>query len=446
VFQRILVANRGEIALRVLRAAREMDIDTVAVYSEADRDAAYLDLANEKICIGPAPSAQSYLSIPRIIAAAEVTDVDAIHPGYGFLSENAEFADTCRDHGIEFIGPDGETIRQLGDKATARAVTVAAKVPVVAGSPGLVENEEHAVKVAADIGYPVLIKATAGGGGRGMRVASNKISLRSAFHQASAEAQQAFGEGGVYIEKYLDRPRHVEIQILADSHGSVVHLGDRECSVQRRHQKLLEEAPSSALSDAMRRNMGRSAVRLAKAVGYKGAGTVEFLVCGKEFFFIEVNCRVQVEHPVSEQISSIDIVKEQIRVAAGDKLSFEQKHIKFAGHAIELRINAEDPAKGFRPCPGLITEWRAPGGPGIRLDTHAYAGYRVPPTYDSLIAKLIVFAKDRASCIDRVERALAEFHIGGIKTTIPLHQEIVKNAFFRKGDYDTGFVEEFFSV
>jgi len=446
VFQRILVANRGEIALRVLRAAREMDIDTVAVYSQVDKDAAYLDLADEKICIGPGPSAQSYLSIPRIIAAAEVTDVDAIHPGYGFLSENAEFADTCRDHGIEFIGPDGDTIRQLGDKATARSVTMAAKVPVVPGSDGLIENEDHAVEVAGEIGYPVLIKATAGGGGRGMRVASNKISLRSAYHQASSEAQQAFGEGGVYIERYLERPRHIEFQIMADSHGNVVHLGDRECSVQRRHQKLLEEAPSSALSDAMRRNMGRAAVRLAKSVGYKGAGTVEFLICGKDFFFIEVNCRVQVEHPVTEQVSGVDIVQEQIRVAAGAKLSVEQKHIKFSGHSIELRINAEDPAKGFRPCPGLITEWRAPGGPGVRLDTHVYAGYRVPPTYDSLIAKLIVSAEDRASCIDRVERALAEFHVAGIKTTIPIHQEIVKNAFFRKGDYDTGFVEEFFSV
>jgi acetyl-CoA carboxylase biotin carboxylase subunit len=446
VFQRILVANRGEIALRVLRAAREMDIDTVAVYSEADRGAAYLELADEKICIGPGPSAQSYLSIPRIIAAAEVTDVDAIHPGYGFLSENAEFADTCRDHGIEFIGPDADTMRKLGDKATAREVATAAKVPVVPGSDGLIEGEETALKVAGQIGYPVLIKATAGGGGRGMRVASNKISLRSAYHQAGAEAQQAFGEGGLYIEKYLERPRHVEIQIMADSHGNVVHLGDRECSVQRRHQKLLEEAPSVALTDSMRRNMGRSAIRLAKSVGYKGAGTVEFLVCGKEFFFIEVNCRVQVEHPVSEQISSVDIVKEQIRVAAGDKLSIEQKQIRFYGHAIELRINAEDPAKGFRPSPGLITEWRAPGGPGVRIDSHVYAGYRVPPTYDSLIAKLIVTAKDRASCIDRVERALAEFHVAGIKTTIPIHQEIVKNAFFRKGDYDTGFVEEFFAV
>jgi len=446
VFQRILVANRGEIALRVLRAAREMDIDTVAVYSEADKGASYLDLANEKICIGPAPSAQSYLSIPRIIAAAEVTDVDAIHPGYGFLSENGEFADTCRDHGIEFIGPEGDTIRQLGDKATAREVATNAKVPVVPGSDGLIEDEDKAVEVADEIGYPVLIKATAGGGGRGMRVASNKISLRSAFHQASAEAETAFGEGGVYLEKYLERPRHVEIQILGDKHGNVVHLHDRECSVQRRHQKLLEEAPSSALTDSMRRNMGRAAIRLAKAVGYKGAGTVEFLVAGKEFFFIEVNCRVQVEHPVTEMITGVDIVKEQIRVAAGEKLSVEQKHIRVNGHAIELRINAEDPAKNFMPSPGLITGYRAPGGPGVRLDSHAHAGYRVPPTYDSLVAKLVVHAEDRAACIGRVERALAEYKIEGIKTTIPLHEEIMRNSFFRKGEYDTGFLEEFFSL
>ncbi|MHC4407596.1 MAG: acetyl-CoA carboxylase biotin carboxylase subunit [Planctomycetota bacterium] len=446
MFQRILVANRGEIALRVLRAAREMDIDTVAVYSEADKDASYLELADEKICIGPGPSAQSYLSIPRIIAAAEVTDVDAIHPGYGFLSENGDFADTCRDHGIEFIGPEGETIRQLGDKATAREKAMNAKVPVVPGSPGIIEDEDAAVKAADEIGYPVLIKATAGGGGRGMRVASNKISLRSAFHQASAEAQQAFGEGGVYIEKYLDRPRHVEFQILGDKHGSVVHLHDRECSVQRRHQKLLEEAPCSGLSESMRRNMGRAAIRLGKAVGYKGAGTVEFLVVGKEFYFIEVNCRVQVEHPVTEAITGVDIVKEQIRVAAGEKLSLEQKHVRVNGHAIELRINAEDPAKNFMPSPGLITGYRAPGGPGIRLDTHVHAGYRVPPTYDSLVAKLIVHAEDRAACIERVERALLEYKIEGIKTTIPIHQEIMRNSFFRKGEYDTGFLEEFFSL
>ncbi|MEM8885066.1 MAG: acetyl-CoA carboxylase biotin carboxylase subunit [Planctomycetota bacterium] len=446
MFQRILVANRGEIALRVLRAAREMDIDTVAVYSEADRDASYLELADEKICIGPGPSAQSYLSIPRIIAAAEVTDVDAIHPGYGFLSENADFADTCRDHGIEFIGPEGDTIRQLGDKATAREVAMGAKVPCVPGSDGLLADEEEAVKVADGIGYPVLIKATAGGGGRGMRVANNKMSLRTAYHQASSEALQAFGEGGVYAEKYVERPRHVEIQILADKHGNVVHLHERECSVQRRHQKLVEEAPSPALNDSMRRAMGKAAQRLAKAVGYKGAGTVEFIVSGKDFYFIEVNCRVQVEHPVTEMITGVDIVKEQIRVAAGEKLSVEQKHIRIDGHAIELRVNAEDPSKNFMPSPGLITGYRAPGGPGIRLDTHAHAGYRVPPTYDSLVGKLIVHGEDRQSCIDRVERALAEFHIDGIKTTLPLHAEIMRNSFFRKGEYDTGFLAEFFSL
>jgi len=446
VFQRILIANRGEIALRVLRAAREMDIDTVAVYSEADRGASYLDLADEKICIGPGPSAESYLSIPRIIAAAEVTDVDAIHPGYGFLSENAEFADTCQEHGIEFIGPTADTIRKLGDKVTARGVAVAAKVPVVPGSEGLVESDDEAVEIAEKIGYPVLIKATAGGGGRGMRIANNALSCRAGFHQAGSEALQAFGEGAVYIEKYLERPRHVEVQIVADKFGNVVHLHDRECSVQRRHQKLLEEAPSLALSDSMRRNMGRAAIRLTKSVGYRGAGTVEFLVAGKEFYFIEVNCRIQVEHPVSEMISGVDIVKEQIRVAAGEKLSVEQKHIRIHGHAIELRINAEDPAKNFMPSPGLISGYRTPGGPGIRIDSHVHAGYRVPSTYDSLIAKLIVHADDRDSCIRRVERALAEFKIEGIKTTIPLHQEIIRNSFFRKGEYDTGFLSEFFDL
>ncbi|MHC4959863.1 MAG: acetyl-CoA carboxylase biotin carboxylase subunit [Planctomycetota bacterium] len=446
MFQRILVANRGEIALRVLRAAYEMDIDTVAVYSEADRDAAYLDLADEKICIGPAASGASYLSIPGIIAAAEVTDVDAIHPGYGFLSENAEFAQTCAEHGIHFIGPSPETIAKLGDKATAREMAVSAKVPVVPGSDGLVEDEKSAVEIAGKIGYPVLIKATAGGGGRGMRIANNNMSLVNAFHQASAEAQQAFGEGGVYIEKYLEGPRHVEFQIMADSHGNVVHLLDRECSVQRRHQKLIEEAPSPALDSGMRRRMGVAAIRLAKAVGYSGAGTVEFLVCGKEFYFIEVNCRIQVEHPITEQITGVDLVKEQIRVAAGEKLSIEQRDIKPLGHAIEVRINAEDPSKGFRPSPGLITGYILPGGPGVRVDSHVHAGYRVPSTYDSLIAKLIVSAPTRAGAIGRLARALDEYRIEGIKTTIPLHAEIIRNAFFKRGDYDTGFLEEFFTV
>jgi len=445
VFQRILVANRGEIALRVLRAARELGIDTVAVYSKADEGASYLDLADEKICIGPGPSAQSYLSIPSIISAAEVADVDAIHPGYGFLAENAQFAQTCRDHSIEFIGPEAETMRQLGDKSTARELASAAKVPVVPGSDGLIENEDHALKVANEIGYPVLIKATAGGGGRGMRVASNSISLVNAFHQAGAEAQQAFGEAGVYIEKYLERPRHIEFQILGDAHGNVLHLGERDCSVQRRHQKLVEESPSPALGESMRRAMGRAAVRLARSVDYRGAGTVEFLVAGKEFYFIEVNCRIQVEHPVTEMTTGIDLVKQQIRIAAGEKIDFDQRSVRPRGHAIEARINAEDPARGFRPSPGLITGYIAPGGPGIRLDTHAHAGYRVPPTYDSLVAKLIVHARDRESALDRLERALEEYRIEGIRTTIPLHREIVRNAFFRKGEYDTGFLPEFFA-
>jgi acetyl-CoA carboxylase biotin carboxylase subunit len=440
MFQRILVANRGEIALRVLRAAYEMDIDTVAVYSEADRDASYLDLAD------PAASGMSYLSIPGIIAAAEVTDVDAIHPGYGFLSENAEFAQTCQDHGIHFIGPTPETIAKLGDKATAREIATSAKVPVVPGSDGLVTDENAAVEIANKIGYPVLIKATAGGGGRGMRIANNNMSLMNAFHQARAEAQQAFGEGGVYIEKLLESTRHVEFQIMADNHGNVVHLYDRECSVQRRHQKLIEEAPSPALDTGMRRKMGSSAVKLAKAVGYSGAGTVEFLVCGKEFYFIEVNCRIQVEHPITEQITGVDLVKEQIRVAAGEKLSIEQRDIKPQGHAIEVRINAEDPAKGFRPSPGLISGYILPGGPGIRVDSHVHAGYKVPPTYDSLIAKLIVTAPTRAAAIGRLARALDEYRIEGIKTTIPLHAEVIRNAFFKKGDYDTGLLEEFFTV
>ena len=445
MFHRILVANRGEIALRVIRAAREMDIDTVAIYSEADADAAYLDLADEKICIGPAASSLSYLSMPSIIAAAEVADVDAIHPGYGFLSENAEFAQTCRDHGIEFIGPDADTIRALGDKATARELAMKSKVPVVPGSVGLIADEKDAVVTADKIGYPVLVKATAGGGGKGMRVANNKMSLVNAYHQATGEAEKAFGEGGVYLEKYLENPRHVEIQILADSGGRIVHLGERECSVQRRHQKLVEEAPSPALSESMRKAMGRAAIRMAKASNYKGAGTVEFLLAGKEFFFIEVNCRVQVEHPVSELISGVDIVQEQIRIAAGEKLSFDQRAVLLRGHAIEVRINAEDPSRDFRPSPGVIERYIAPGGPGVRLDTHVYAGYRVPSHYDSMLGKLIVHAPTRELAIERLARALDEFVIEGVKTTIPVHREIVRNAFFKRGDYDTGFLNDFFT-
>jgi len=446
MFHRILVANRGEIALRVIRACSEMGIDTVAVYSKADENASYLNLASETICIGPAPSASSYLSIASIIAAAEVTDADAIHPGYGFLSENDDFAQTCREHGIEFIGPPVEAMRALGDKSTARKIAQEAKVPVVPGSEGLLADDQSALRMAQKIGFPVLIKATAGGGGRGMRVAHNDLNLVHAFHQARSEAEKAFGEGGVYLEKYLERPRHVEIQIVADAHGNVVHLGERECSVQRRHQKLLEESPSPALSDSMRKAMGRAAVKLAKSVGYRGAGTVEFLVKGKEFYFIEVNCRIQVEHPVTETVTGIDLIREQIRVAAGEKLSFDQGDVRWTGHAIEVRINAEDPARGFAPSPGRITDWRAPGGPGIRLDSHVHAGYLVPPHYDSMIAKLIARGADRAAAIACLSRALDEFTVEGIKTTIPIHREIVRNSFFRKGEYDTGFLDEFFAT
>jgi len=445
VFQRILVANRGEIALRVLRACRELGIDTVAVYSRADSEAPYLALASERICIGPAPSGASYLSVPSIISAAEVTDADAIHPGYGFLSENADFAQTCRDHGIEFIGPPASAMRLVGDKASARKLATESRVPIVPGSDGLLGSDKEALEVAQRIGYPVLVKASAGGGGRGMRAAHNQMSLVNAFHQARAEAEKAFGEPGVYLEKYLERPRHVEIQILADGHGGIVHLGERECSVQRRHQKLLEESPSPALNDSLRKAMGRAAVKLAKAAGYQGAGTVEFLVAGRQFYFIEVNARIQVEHPVTELVTGLDLVKEQIRVAAGEKLPLGQGDVEWTGHAIEARINAEDPARGFAPSPGRVTRLILPGGPGVRVDSHICAGYTVPPTYDSLVAKLIVHGKDRAAALNTMRRALDEFVIEGIKTTIPIHQEIVRNSFFQKGEYDTGFVEEFLS-
>ena len=446
MFQRILVANRGEIALRILRAATELGVETVAVYSVGDEGAPYLELADETICIGPAASGASYLSIPSIISAAEVADVDAIHPGYGFLSENAAFAETCRESNIEFIGPSHETMRLLGDKANARKLAQGHKVPIVPGSDGLLEDEKEAVKIAEEFGYPVLIKATAGGGGRGMRVAHNDMSLVNAYHQARAEAQSAVGDAGVYVEKYLENPRHVEIQIMGDSHGSVIHLGERECSVQRRHQKLLEETPSPALTRDLRKKMGQAAVRLARAAKYVGAGTVEFLVKEKNFYFIEVNARIQVEHPITEMVTSIDLLKEQIRVASGEKLSIEQSRVRWHGHSIEVRINAEDPNKDFAPSPGTISRYIAPGGPGIRIDTHIFGGYRVPPHYDSLIAKLIVHGPDRQAAIRTLERALDEYVIEGIKTTIPLLREIVRNSYFVKGDYDTGFIDEFFQL
>jgi acetyl-CoA carboxylase biotin carboxylase subunit len=442
MFQRILVANRGEIALRVIRACRDLGVEVVAVFSEADRDAPYLSLADEAICIGPAPAADSYLNIPRIISAAEISDVQAIHPGYGFLSENPHFAEVCRSCNIEFIGPPHEAMRRLGNKNEARKLAQEAGVPVVPGSDGLIDTDAEALRLAHAMGFPVLIKAAAGGGGRGMRVARNDISLQSGIKSARLEAAKAFKDGSVYLEKYIEQPRHVEVQILADRHGNIVHLGERDCSLQRRHQKLVEESPAPNLPTAVREDMCAAAVRLAKAAGYQNAGTCEFLVDKQDrYYFIEVNARIQVEHPVTELVTGIDLVREQIRVAAGERLPFKQKEIVHRGSAIECRINAEDPAAGFRPSPGLITRWQAPGGPGVRLDTHAVAGYRVPPNYDSLVAKLLVHQATRAEAIACMRRALAEFVVEGIHTTIPLHREIFSHSAFMEGQVDTTFIE-----
>jgi acetyl-CoA carboxylase biotin carboxylase subunit len=445
MFKRILIANRGEIALRVLRACRELEIETVVVYSKADAGARYLELADEAICIGPGPSAQSYLSIPSIISAAEIANVDAVHPGYGFLSENAHFAEVCRANNIEFIGPSVEAIQRMGDKAQAKAAAVKAGIPVVDGSDGPVADDDAALAVAKRIGYPVLIKAVSGGGGRGMRVANNDMSLVNSLANARSEADVAFGDPSVYIERYLPSPRHVEIQILGDKDGDVIHLGERECSVQRRHQKVIEESPSPGITPDLRKRMGRAAVRLARETGYHGAGTVEFLVQGKEFFFIETNARVQVEHPVTEMVTGLDVVKEQIRMAAGEPLRRKQDDVEFRGHAIECRLNAEDPDRGFAPCPGTITTWIPPGGPGIRLDSHAHAGYRIPPTYDSMIGKLLAHADTREQAIRRMRRALDEFHVAGVATTIPLHRRILRNSHFIRGDYSTRFLDEMLS-
>ncbi len=442
MFSKILIANRGEIALRIIRACREMGIQTVVVYSTADKDAAYLKLADQAICIGEAPPADSYLNIPRIISAAEISDVEAIHPGYGFLSEKHHFAEICRSCKIEFIGPPVEAMLALGDKVECKRIAKKAKVPTVPGSEGAVEDEKTALKIAADIGYPVIIKAAAGGGGRGMRVAHNEVSLRAGFKQAQAEAENAFKDSTVYIEKYVEFGRHVEVQTIGDQHGNAVHLWERDCSMQRRHQKLVEESPSPLLKQSVREELCASAVRLIKAAGYYNAGTVEFLVDKQQnYFLLEVNARIQVEHPVTELVTGIDLIKEQIRVAAGEKLSITQKDVKQNGHAIECRINAEDPARNFAPFPGVIEEYRAPGGPAVRLDSHAYAGYRIPSNYDSMIGKLLVHRATRTEAIASMKRALSEFHIHPIKTTIPLHLQIMDNENFRKGDVDTGFVE-----
>ncbi|MEO6434292.1 MAG: acetyl-CoA carboxylase biotin carboxylase subunit [Tepidisphaeraceae bacterium] len=442
MFSKILIANRGEIALRIIRACREMGVQTAVVYSTADKDAAYLKLADQAICIGDASPAESYLNIPRIISAAEIADVQAIHPGYGFLAENDHFAEICRSCRIEFIGPPVKAMALLGDKVQCKKLAKKSKVPTVPGSDGAVDDEKIALRIAQEIGYPVIIKAAAGGGGRGMRVAHNDVSLRAGFKQAQAEAENAFKDSTVYIEKYVEFGRHVEVQILADHHGNAMHLWERDCSMQRRHQKLVEESPSPVLRQDVREKLCEAAVRLIKAAGYTNAGTVEFLVDKKQnFYILEVNARIQVEHPVTEQVTGIDLIKEQIRIASGEPLGLRQKDIPQIGHAIECRINAEDPARNFAPSPGTIIEWRAPGGPGVRLDSHAYAGYRIPPNYDSMIGKLIVHRPTRAQAIATMKRALSEFHIAPIKTTIPLHLQIMDNHDFQSGDVDTGFVE-----
>ncbi|MEQ8853565.1 acetyl-CoA carboxylase biotin carboxylase subunit [Gimesia sp.] len=442
MFQRILVANRGEIALRVIRACREMGIETVAVFSEADRGAHYLSLADEAYCIGPAAATDSYLMINRIISAAEIGNVQAIHPGYGFLAENAHFAEVCRSCNIEFIGPPHEAMAQLGDKVSAREIAKNANVPVSPGTEGLVTDEAEALRVAQEIGYPVLIKATAGGGGKGMRVARNDISLKAGLKAAAAEAEAAFKNSGVYIEKYIENPRHVEVQILADNHGTVLHLWERDCSLQRRHQKLVEESPAPNLPQSVREDICKAACRLIEEAGYTNAGTVEFLVGpDNQFYFIEVNARIQVEHPVSEEVTGLDLIKQQIRVAAGEKLELKQKNVPCNGSAIELRINAEDPDNDFRGSPGKITKLRVPSGPGVRFDSHIYEGYTVGPYYDSLIGKLIVHRPTREESLACMRRCLDEFVIEGIKTTIPLAKKIFNHSAFIEGKVDTTFIE-----
>ena len=446
MFRRVLIANRGEIALRILRACRELGVEVVMVYSEADADALYLQQADETICIGPAPASKSYLNIPAIISAAEIADVEAIVPGYGFLAENAHFAEVCRSCNIQFVGPDPETISALGNKANARDMAVRAGVPVVPGSDGPVEDEEMALRVAKEIGYPVMIKASAGGGGRGMRVASNDPSLINAFHAAQAEAKAAFGDGTLYVEKLIEHPRHVEIQILGDRFGNVVSLGERDCSVQRRHQKLVEESPSPAITPEMRVAMSKAAVELCRLANYHNAGTVEFLVDKhKNFFFIEVNARIQVEHTVTEMVTGIDLIQQQLLLAAGQPLPFRQEDVRSQGHAIECRINAEDPERDFQPSPGLIERFVVPGGPGVRVDTHCYSGYRIPSNYDSMIGKLLAHRADRRQAISTMLRALDEFVITGPRTTIPIQRRILTHSDFRAGEHDTGFVERYFA-
>ena len=439
--KKILIANRGEIALRIIRACKELGIKTVAVYSEADVHSLHVRFADEAVCIGPGPSKESYLNIPRIISAAEVTNADAIHPGYGFLAENAEFAEVCESCNIKFIGPSPEMIANMGDKSFAKETMKKAKVPVIPGSEGILGSVGEAMELAKEIGFPVILKATAGGGGRGMRLVRDQSELEAAFNQAQQEAEAAFGNPGLYLEKFFEHPRHIEVQIIGDTHGNIYALGERECSIQRKHQKLIEESPSPVISEELRQKMSEAAVRGAKCVNYVSAGTIEFLYQDGEFYFMEMNTRIQVEHPVTEAVLGLDLIKEQIRVAQGERLDNINPNYKLRGHAIECRINAEDPEHDFRPSPGMITAFHVPGGPGVRVDTHVYAQYVIPPFYDSLIAKLIVSGRDRAEAIGRMERALEEFIIEGIKTTIPFHQKVMQHPDFRSGDFDTKFVE-----
>ncbi len=438
-FKKILIANRGEIALRIIRTCREMGIKTVAIYSTADRDSLHVRFADEAVCIGPPPSAESYLSIPKIMAAVEITNADAVHPGYGFLSENADFAEVCLDYGIKFIGPAPDQIRRMGDKITAKDTMIKAGVPVVPGDGSLLKSSEEGIKKAKKMGYPVMLKATAGGGGKGMRIVTSEAEFQKSWESARTEAKAAFGNDGMYMEKYIVKPRHIEIQVIGDQFGNVVHLSERDCSIQRRHQKLVEETPSPFMTDELRDAMGQAAIEAGKAIGYEGVGTVEFLVDSeRNFYFMEMNTRIQVEHPVTEEVIDHDLIKEQIKVAYGEKLSGENYYPK--AHAIECRINAEDPWNNFRPSPGNISSFHSSKGQGVRVDTHVYAGYTIPPYYDSMIAKLIVRAPTRKEAITKMERALNEFIVEGVKTTVPFHQWLMKQEDFRSGNFDTAWL------
>ncbi|WP_299757527.1 acetyl-CoA carboxylase biotin carboxylase subunit [uncultured Pontibacter sp.] len=442
MFKKILIANRGEIALRIIRTCKEMGVKTVAVYSTADKESLHVRFADEAVCIGPPPSSQSYLNIPNIIAAAEITNADAIHPGYGFLSENAEFSRICADNGIKFIGASPEMINQMGDKASAKATMKKAGVPTIPGSEGLLKSVEEGLKIAEQIKYPVILKATAGGGGRGMRIVKDPSEFEKAWNDARTESKAAFGNDGLYLEKFVVEPRHIEIQLIGDQHGQVAHLSERDCSIQRRHQKLVEETPSPFITDELRENMGQAAIAGAKAINYEGVGTIEFLVdANRDFYFMEMNTRIQVEHPITEEVIDYDLIKEQIKVAAGEKITGKNYYPKM--HAIECRINAEDPKNGFRPSPGKITTLHTPGGHGVRIDSHVYSGYTIPPNYDSMIGKLIVTAQTREEALVKMKRALSEFVIEGIKTTIPFHLKLMDDPGFKAGNFTTKYLEDF---